>query len=133
MTGLLRQDHIVDDTGVRGDVGRRNLCAVLRGKFVTQGRRVVGLRQSAAMQEPDSAARVVERSKGNSEMNPTRDLTLFGAFVYAQIGEAQKAIDLLGVYLQANERLRAAYADEPGWWFRDIAGQPAFKRLVGTQ
>jgi hypothetical protein len=65
----------------------------------------------------DSAARVVERSKGNSEMNPTRDLTLFGAFVYAQIGEAQKAIDLLGVYLQANERLRAAYADEPGWWF----------------
>ena len=80
----------------------------------------------------DSAARVVERSKGDSDINPTRDLALFGAFVYAQLGETAKAVDLLGVYLQANERLRAAYADDPGWWFRSIQGDPAFKRLVGT-
>ncbi|HEX7025582.1 MAG TPA: protein kinase [Gemmatimonadales bacterium] len=80
----------------------------------------------------DSAARVVERSKGDPESNPTRDLALFGAFVYAQLGESQKAIDLLGVYLQANEGLRAGYRDEPGWWFRGIAGDPAFKRLVGA-
>ena len=80
----------------------------------------------------DSAARIVERSKGNAELNPTRDLALFGAMVYAQLGETAKAVDLLGVYLQANERLRAAYADDPGWWFRGISGDPAFKRLVGT-
>jgi len=80
----------------------------------------------------DSAMAVVERSKGDPEMNPTRDLALFGAAVYSQLGETAKAVDLLGVYLQANERLRAAYADDPGWWFRGIAGDPAFKRLVGA-
>ena len=80
----------------------------------------------------DSAMAVVERSKGDPEMNPTRDLALFGAMVYAQLGETAKAVDLLGVYLQANERLRPAYADDPGWWFRGISGDPAFKRLVGT-
>ena len=76
--------------------------------------------------------RVVERSKGNQEMNPTRDLALFGASVYSQLGEIDKAVDLLGVYLQANERARQAYADDSGWWFRPIADSPAFKRLVGA-
>ena len=80
----------------------------------------------------DSAMRVVERSKGDQDMNPTRDLALFGASVYSQLGETQKAVDLLGVYLQANERVRQAYADDSGWWFRPIAGSPAFKRLVGA-
>jgi serine/threonine-protein kinase len=87
----------------------------------------------ARAKQKDSAERVLERSKGDSDMNPTRDLALFGAFVYVQLGETQKAIDLLGVYLQANERLRAAYADDSGWWFRPIATDPAFKRLVGTR
>ena len=29
------------------------------------------------------------------------------------------------------ERLRAAYADDPGWWFRPIQNDPKFVRLVG--
>jgi serine/threonine-protein kinase len=82
--------------------------------------------------QKDSAVRLAERSKGDSDLNPTRDLALFGAFVYAQLGDTPKAVDLLGVYLQANERLRAAYADDPGWWFRGISVDPAFKRLVGS-
>jgi serine/threonine-protein kinase len=82
--------------------------------------------------QKDSAMRVVERSKGNEDMNPTRDLALFGASVYSQLGEIDKAVGLLGVYLQANERVRQAYADDSGWWFRPIADSPAFKRLVGA-
>ena len=29
-------------------------------------------------------------------------------------------------------RLRAVYAEEPGWWFRPIADDPKFKQLVGA-
>ena len=79
----------------------------------------------------DSAASVVERSKGNPEINPTRDLALFGAFAYTLMGEKAKAVEFLEVYLQANPRLRSVYADDAGWWFRPIAEDPAFKRLVG--
>jgi serine/threonine-protein kinase len=79
----------------------------------------------------DSAAAVIERSKGNPDINPTRDLALFGAFAYAVMDNREKAVELLGVYLQANPRLRAVYAEDAGWWFRPIAEDPAFKRLVG--
>jgi hypothetical protein len=72
----------------------------------------------------DSAAAVIERSKGNPDINPTRDLALFGAFAYTLMDNRQKAVEFL-------TRLRAAYAEDAGWWFRPIAEDPAFKRLVG--
>jgi TolB-like protein len=79
----------------------------------------------------DSAARVVERSKGNAEISPTQDLALMGAFVYTLLGDTGKAVEMLKTYFAANERLRAVYAEEPGWWFRPIANDPKFKQLVG--
>jgi serine/threonine-protein kinase len=79
----------------------------------------------------DSAAALVERSKGDAEISPTRDLNLFGAFVYRLLGDTDKAVDMLKVYFAANERMRATYAQEPGWWFRDIASDPKYRQLVG--
>ncbi|MBS1241750.1 MAG: hypothetical protein H6R40_1177 [Gemmatimonadetes bacterium] len=35
------------------------------------------------------------------------------------------------IYFAANDRMRKAYADQPGWWFQSIAEDPAFKQLVG--
>ena len=80
----------------------------------------------------DSAARVVERSKGDDEINATRDLYLFGGFVYALIGNAEKAVEFLGVYLQKNPRLRAGYADDSGWWYKPVSQDPRFRSLVGA-
>ena len=80
----------------------------------------------------DSAARVVERSKGNAEISPTQDLSLMGAFVYTLLNDADKAVEMLKTYFAANERLRAVYAEEPGWWFRPISENPKFKQLVGS-
>ena len=80
----------------------------------------------------DSAARVVERSKGNAEISPTQDLSLMGAFVYTLLGDADKAVEMLKTYFAANERLRAVYAEEPGWWFRPIERDPKFRQLVGS-
>ena len=121
---IARAWRLADSVTAAAPAGRKRFLE-LNGHML-----VAGVLARAGLK--DSAARVVERSKGDSDLNPTRDLALFGAFVYAQLGETAKAVDLLGVYLQANERLRAAYADDPGWWFRAIQGDPAFKRLVGT-
>ena len=43
-----------------------------------------------------------------------------------------KAVEMLKTYFAANERLRAVYAEEPGWWFRPISENPKFKQLVGS-
>jgi len=83
--------------------------------------------------QADSARALIESSKGDAELNPTRDLALFGAFAYTLVGDAGKAVDLLKLYLAANERFRQAYAEDPGWWFRSIAQEPAYKQLVGAQ
>jgi hypothetical protein len=82
--------------------------------------------------KPDSARHLVERSKGNAEIDPTRDIALFGAFAYAELKDRDKAIDMLKVYFAANPRARAAYAEDPSWQFRSLAEEPEFKRLVGA-
>ena len=79
----------------------------------------------------DSALSLTGRSNGTAEISPTRDLSLFAAFVYLQAGEKDKAIDQLKIYFAANDRMRKAYAEQPGWWFQGIAEDPAFKQLVG--
>lgn len=79
----------------------------------------------------DSAKAVVERSRGDTEINPTRDLTLNGAFVYALLGDAAGATDLLRYYFVANEAHRETYRKDPGWWFRGIAQTPEWRQLVG--
>jgi serine/threonine-protein kinase len=80
--------------------------------------------------QADSARNVIERSKGNAEIDPTRDLTLLGAYGYAQLGDKDQAINLLKIYLSANERRRAGFADDPGWQLRSLAEDPRFKQLV---
>jgi serine/threonine-protein kinase len=80
----------------------------------------------------DSARRVIERSKGDPEVDPTRDVALFGAFAYAQLGDQAKALELLTIYFSANPAARAGYAANPGWQFKSLADTPGFRTLVGT-
>ncbi len=80
----------------------------------------------------DSARRVVKRSLGDAVVDPTRDLTLTGALVHTMLGDKAEAIDLLKTYLAANPSRRAAFADDPGWMFRDLSQDPGFRQLVGA-
>jgi tetratricopeptide (TPR) repeat protein len=81
----------------------------------------------------DSARRVIERSTGNAEIDPTRDAAIVGAFAYAQMGDKTKAIEMLKVYFSANPTARAGFAEEPGWMFRGLAEEPEFRSLVGAK
>jgi serine/threonine-protein kinase len=81
----------------------------------------------------DSSRRVVERSKGNAELDPTRDLALLGAFAFAQAGDRTNAIEMFKLYFSANERARGRYSEDPGWQFRSLADDPRFRSLVGAK
>jgi hypothetical protein len=48
---------------------------------------------------PDSARRLVQRSRGNSEIDPTRDLIYAAAFVNTLLGDTTAAIEALKTYL----------------------------------
>jgi hypothetical protein len=81
---------------------------------------------------PDSARRLVQRSRGNSEIDPTRDLIYAEAFVNTLLGDTTAAIEALKTYLVANPEKRASLAQDPSWWFRPLENSPRFRDLVGA-
>jgi serine/threonine-protein kinase len=80
----------------------------------------------------DSARRVIVKSQAGADIDPGRELGLYSAFAYTLIGDTAQAIGSLKQYLAANEERRAAYRDDPGWWFRPLAGNAEFRQLVGA-
>jgi eukaryotic-like serine/threonine-protein kinase len=81
----------------------------------------------------DSARHVAVRSRGTPELDPTRDIELFGAFAYTLMGDKVEALKSLKVYLAANPERRANLAEDSGWWFRSLQEDPRFKELVGVK
>jgi eukaryotic-like serine/threonine-protein kinase len=87
----------------------------------------------ARMGLSDSAAHVADRARGNSDVDPTRDLAYIEAFVRTLLDDKPGAIKALKVYLAANPDRRANLSDDPGWWFRPLQDDSAFQDLVRTR
>jgi hypothetical protein len=81
---------------------------------------------------PDSAKHVLERSRGNPSIDPSRDLLIDEAAVRAINGDKAEAIRLLKLYLTANPEHRAGMATTMSWWWRDLKDDPRYKEMVGT-
>ncbi len=81
----------------------------------------------------DSARHLLQRSRGDAVLDPTRDLALMAAVMYAALGDAREAVDALKTYLAANPSKREAYAEDAGWQFRSLENDPAFRQLVGAR
>jgi eukaryotic-like serine/threonine-protein kinase len=81
---------------------------------------------------PDSARRVAQRSRGSSELDPTRDLVYAEAFVNTLLGDTTAALEALKVYLVANPEKRSSLAQDPSWWFRPLENNARFRELVGA-
>jgi serine/threonine-protein kinase len=79
----------------------------------------------------DSARAVAAGARGTPDLDPSRDLANIAAFVYTLLGDTTAALEQLASYLAANPARRAAYAEDPGWWFRGLDTHPGFRRLVG--
>ena len=79
----------------------------------------------------DSARGVAVRAEGDAQMDPNRELPYLGARVHVMLGRPADAVRLLKDYLAANPQRAEALRDDPGWWFRELAGDARFKQLVG--
>jgi eukaryotic-like serine/threonine-protein kinase len=83
--------------------------------------------------QADSARHLVSRYKGDAALDPTRDLAFISAFVYTTLGDKSDALQQLKIYLAASPGRRAAFADDPGWWFRDLQNDPQFQQAVNSK
>jgi eukaryotic-like serine/threonine-protein kinase len=87
----------------------------------------------ARMRLADSAAHVANGARGNSDVDPTRDLAYIEAFVRTLLDDKPGAVKALKVYLAANPDRRANLSEDPGWWFRPLQEDSAFQDLVRTR
>ena len=81
---------------------------------------------------PDSARHVLERSRGNPAIDPSRDLLIDEAVVRTILGDKTEALRLLQMYLVANPDHRVGMAHTQSWWWRDLKSDPRFREMVGT-
>jgi serine/threonine-protein kinase len=80
----------------------------------------------------DSARRVLERSRGDATIDPSRDLLIDEAVVRTILADKTEALRLLKVYLVANPDHRKGMAETQSWWWRDLKNDPRYREMVGT-
>ena len=80
----------------------------------------------------DSARRVAVRSRADADVDPTRDLLYYEAFVRTLLGDRDVALRLLKEFLAANPEQRTDLAQDYQWWFRDLREDPRYQELAGT-
>ena len=80
----------------------------------------------------DSARHVLSRSRGDAQVDPTRDVLQFAAFVDVLLGDKPGAIDDLTTYFAASKGRRESFASNSGWWYDPLKELPAYKSLVGA-
>jgi serine/threonine-protein kinase len=80
----------------------------------------------------DSARAVLRNTKDDPEIDPSRDVANTAAFVWTLVGDTTEALNQLKAYLLANPARVADFRDNPNWWFRELANDPRYKRLVGA-
>jgi serine/threonine protein kinase/TolB-like protein len=80
----------------------------------------------------DSARRVLQRSRGDATIDPSRDLLIDEAVVRLILQDKDEALKLLKQYLVANPGHRQGMAETQSWWWRDLKNDPRYKEMVGS-
>jgi len=79
----------------------------------------------------DSARHVARGALADTKTDATRETAYYGAFVATILGDKSDAITRLTDYLAANPHRADGLKVDEGWFFRSIAQDAEFKRLVG--
>jgi hypothetical protein len=80
----------------------------------------------------DSARAVMERSRADAAVDPTRETAQLEAVGRTILGDKDEAIKQLSVFFATNPQQRASMAKDQSWWFKDLRGDPRYKALVGA-
>jgi serine/threonine-protein kinase len=78
----------------------------------------------------DSASAVVDRSRGNPSIDPTRDLLMLGAFAHTRMESYDEAVALLTEFITANPILATDLTTSEYWWWRGLQDHPGFRALA---
>ncbi len=81
----------------------------------------------------DSARHVLDRSRGDANIDPTKELLGYQAFVRVMLGDKEEAFRLLDEYFTANPKHREGFRKSVHWWWRPIQEDPRFKALIGAR
>ena len=81
----------------------------------------------------DSARHVLERSKGDPDIDPQRELLGYVAAARVALGDKEEALRLLEQYLVANPKHRDGFRKNVHWWWRSIQDDAKFKALIGAR
>jgi len=79
----------------------------------------------------DSARAVLDRSGGDAQVDPTRELLMTQAFIRTLLGDNQEAVELLQQFLAFNPERREGFAQHGHWWWRELRSDPAYQRMIG--
>ncbi len=93
--------------------------------------RWVGMGMAAVLAQAglaDSAGAVAERSRADDDLDPTKDLVYFEAFVRTLTGEHDMALDLLSEYMALSGK---DPSEVDHWWFDALREEPRYRTLVG--
>jgi len=82
---------------------------------------------------PDSARHVLERAKGNADVDPQKELLGYEAVGRVMLGDKDEALNLLNEYLIANPKHREGFRKSVHWWWRPIQNDPRFKAIIGAR
>jgi serine/threonine-protein kinase len=83
----------------------------------------------ARAQLPDSARHVIERSRGNPEIDASKDLLFEEAVAQAALGDKDAAFKALKAYWAANPNRQQGMVENPGWEFQALTADPRWQRL----
>jgi hypothetical protein len=73
---------------------------------------------------------VLEKIDDRADVDPTRDVSQAVALVWTMMGNQDKAIRNLALYLSANPARAVGFDDEHSWEWRSIHDDPRFQALV---
>ncbi len=78
----------------------------------------------------DSSEHVLSRVTDPVDVDPTKDITQSEAFAWLLLGDKDRAIKALALYLSANPARAVGFDDEHNWEWRSIHDDPRFQALV---
>ena len=79
---------------------------------------------------PDSARRVILRSRALPIEDPRREVEGYEAIVRVMLNEQAEAVRLIEDYLTVNPDHRSGFASRTVWWWRDLQTNPRFQQLL---
>jgi serine/threonine-protein kinase len=105
-----------------------HLARMIVGGVIGKVARGIGPRATGPL--ADSARRVLERARGDAQVDPSQELAGYEAVMRTQMGEYDEAIGLLKRYVALNKDHSFRVGANVHWWWTPLMNIPEFHRVM---